>query len=75
MVAPVNEMSIKDAAKYYASMGIITQPLHGPVAKVTSPGKQPMLNEWQKLQKPFSAEEINRRFSEKGNLGFLCGER
>jgi P4 family phage/plasmid primase-like protien len=71
----VNQMSIKEAARYYSSIGIVTHPLHGPHAKVNSPGKQPVLSKWQRLQKPFDEEEIDRKFSDEGNLGFICGEQ
>jgi len=68
-------MSIKDAAKYYASIGIITHPLHGPNASVKSPGKQPKLSKWQKLEIPLSDDEIENKYSNDGNLGFICGKR
>ena len=71
----VNQMSIKEAARYYSSIGIVTHPLHGPHAQVNSPGKQPVLSKWQRLQKPFDEEEIDRKFSDEGNLGFICGEQ
>ena len=75
MVIDVNDMSTRDAAKYYASIGVITYPLYGPDKKVKSPGKQPILNEWQKLENPFSDEEIESKYSNAGNLGFICGKR
>src|SRR5271157_3656873 len=75
MAVNVNDMSIKNAAKYYASLGVITHPLHGPATKVKSPGKQPLLGKWQKLEIPFSDEEIESRYSNDGNLGFICGQR
>jgi len=71
----VNDMSIKDAAKYYAFLGIISHPLHGPDKMVKSPGKQPVLSKWQKLENPFSDEEIESKYSDAGNLGFICGQR
>ena len=75
MALNVNALSIIEAAKYYASIGVITHPLQNVEAKVKSPGKQPILNEWQKIQTPFSEEEIERKFSNNGNLGFICGAR
>jgi P4 family phage/plasmid primase-like protien len=75
MAVNVNDMSIKNAAKYYASLGVITHLLHGPDAKVKSPGKQPLLGKWQKLERPFTDGEIESRYSNAGNLGFLCGQR
>ena len=75
MAVDVNDMSIQDAAKYYASIGVITHPLHGPDTKVKSPGKQPVLSKWQKLETPFSDEEIESKYSNAGNLGFVCGKR
>ena len=75
MVIDVNNMSIKDAAKYYASIGVITHPLHGPDTKVKSPGKQPILSRWQKLEIPFSNEEIESKYPNTGNLGFICGKK
>jgi len=68
-------MSIIDAAKYYASIGVITHPLHGPNTSVKSPGKQPILSKWQKLEIPFSDGEIGNKYSNDGNLGFICGKR
>ena len=68
-------MSIKNAAKYYASLKVISHPLHGPDTKVKSPGKQPALSKWQKLERPFTDEDIESKYSNAGNLGFVCGEK
>jgi putative DNA primase/helicase len=75
MIINVNDLSIKDATKYYASIGVITHPLHGPNTSVNSPGKQPKLSKWQKLEIPFSNDEIENKYSNDGNLGFICGKR
>jgi putative DNA primase/helicase len=75
MAAGVNDMFIQDAAKYYALIGVITHPLLGPDKKVKSPGKQPILSKWQKLEIPFTDGEIESKYSNDGNLGFICGQR
>lgn len=71
----INEMTIIEAAKYYASKGIITFPVHPHTADVKSPGKQPKHKEWQKLEKPFTEEEINEQFAGDCNIGLLCGRK
>jgi hypothetical protein len=71
----INEMNKKEAGKYYASIGIIAPPLHGPTADVNSPGKHPKKNGWQKLECPYSDQETDLAFSEEDNLGFVCGAR
>jgi putative DNA primase/helicase len=68
-------MSIKEAAKYYASIGVIRHPLQGPDTNVKSPGKQPILREWQKLGIPFNDKEIEKKYRNDGNLGFVCVKR
>ena len=70
----VNEMTIIEAAKYYASKGIIAHPLHGPDAVVQSPGKQPILNNWQKKTEPYSLQEMQNHFKAGCNLGAVCGK-
>lgn len=60
----MNEMSPKEAAKYYASIGIIIHPLHGPAAKVGSPGKQPKKNGLQRQEYPYNNQEIDLKLSE-----------
>ncbi|HEY3360530.1 MAG TPA: phage/plasmid primase, P4 family [Methanosarcina sp.] len=74
-MSSVNEMTITGAAKFYTSIGIITHPLYGPDAEVKSPGKQPVLSGWQKKELPFSDAEIDKKFSDGRNIGFICGKR
>jgi Predicted ATPase len=69
-VTPSNVISM---AKHCASIGIITHPLHGRNDNCKSPGKQPITTGWQKLDKPFDDGEIDAKFSNNGNLGYICG--
>lgn len=69
----VNDLSIFEAAKYYTSIGIIVHPLHGHKAKVQSPGKQPILNSWQKKTEPYSPQEMQSHFKADCNVGGVCG--
>jgi len=71
----VSPSNVIDVAKYYSSIGIISQPLYGPSEKCTSPGKQPIFKKWSVIEKPFSDWEIGKQFSNDRNLGFLCGQR
>lgn len=71
----VNEMSTTEAGKYYASLGIVTQPLKGAKDKCKCPGKEPILNKWQRIEKPFTDNEIDQLFSDNKNIGYVCGER
>jgi hypothetical protein len=71
----VNDMRVSDAAKYYASIGIITNPLYSILDKCTSPGKQPIPKAWQTIEKPYSNEAIDAKFKTDKNIGFLCGVR
>jgi hypothetical protein len=71
----VNDLQVSDAAKYYASIGIITNPIYSVSDKCNSPGKQPMSNGWQILEKPYSNEAIEVKFKNDKNIGFLCGVR
>ncbi|MCE5293525.1 MAG: bifunctional DNA primase/polymerase, partial [Chlamydiales bacterium] len=66
-------MSTREAAKYYASIGIVTHPLNGCQAECSSPGKQPILKDWQKIEKPFKDIEMDRLFKEDNNIGYVCG--
>lgn len=68
-------MSPIEAAKYYASIGIVTQPLKGSRKKCKSPGKQPFLDDWQKIEKPFTDSKIDRLFKKDNNIGYICGAR
>ena len=49
--------------------------MHGPNTSVKSPGKQPKLSKWQKLEIPFSDGEIENKYSNDENLGFICGKK
>src|SRR5674476_40671 len=71
----VNEMLPTEAAKYYASIGIVTQPLTGCHDKGNTPGKQPILPEWQRIEKPFTDIEIDQKFKNDKNIGYVCGSR
>ena len=42
--------SVSDIAAGYIAQGINCTPIHGPKAKVSDPGKQPRMEEWQKLR-------------------------
>ena len=57
MYPTVNGLNNLEAAKPYASIGIIKHPLYGPVADVSSPGKQPKKNGWQKLKCPYRFQD------------------
>jgi hypothetical protein len=69
----VNELQVQEAAKYYASIGIITNPVYSISDKCTSPGKQPIPCGWQIIEKPYSNEAIDVKFKNDKNIGFLCG--
>jgi hypothetical protein len=57
MSSPINEMSLKEVARYYTSISIITHPLHGPASNVNNPGKQPKKNGWRKLKCPYLSQD------------------
>ncbi len=69
----INDMQVSDAAKYYASIGIITNPIYSVSDKCNSPGKQPIYAGWQTVEKPYSNEAIDVKFKNDKNIGFLCG--
>lgn len=69
----INSLTSREAAKLYASYGIITHPLYPPKANVNSPGKQPILTKWQQIYQPLTLAEINSKFSETSNIGMVCG--
>lgn len=73
MTEAINSLTSREAAKLYASYGIVTHPLYSPTANVNSPGKQPILTRWQQIYQPFALYEINLRFSDDDNIGFVCG--
>jgi hypothetical protein len=71
----VNDMQVNEAAKYYASIGIITNPIYATTDNCNSPGKQPIPSGWQIIKKPYSNEAIDFKFKTDKNIGFLCGAR
>lgn len=70
----MNYLSTLEAAKYYASKGIIVHPLHGPRADVQSPGKQPMLFNWQNKTEPYNIQDMEIHFKGECNIGAVCGK-
>jgi hypothetical protein len=74
----VSELSLYDAALYYTKCGIIIHPLYRGDEKAircTSPGKQPILKDWQNLNKPLTEEKLSHYFLRKEcNIGAVCGK-
>ena len=71
----VNDMSIREAAKYYASLGIVTHPLSAGQDKGNTPGKKPLLPDWQLIEHPLTDNEIDSLVRDDKNLGYVCGNR
>ena len=67
--------SLEAAFTYYTMQGIIAHLLHGPKAKVESPGKAPICKDWAKRTQPHSLEYIHQHLNSKDyNLGANCGK-
>lgn len=60
------------AVKEYIAKGWVIHPLAPPDDKGTSPGKRPLLMEWQKLTK--TPEDTGRYIRDGCNLGLVCGK-
>ena len=64
-----------ESAIGYAARGWIIHRVHPPTAKVSSPGKQPVDNEWQKVTTPPTDAKLKQWFDNGAyNIGLLCGE-
>lgn len=65
-------MEATELLAVYSEKGFVVHPLSKPDSKGNSPGKRPVLNEWQKLTD--TPADINK-YVEKGyNLGLVCGK-
>ncbi len=60
-----------DIVRKYNEKGWILHPLSSPDDKGKSPGKRPLLPEWQKLEK--TPENIGKYITEGCNIGLVCG--
>lgn len=60
-----------EAAAAYNKLGWIVHPLHSPHDKCTSPGKQPILNNWADLSEPLP--DIAKYMNNGQNIGVVCG--
>ncbi len=64
-----------EAAILYAARGWVVHPLHNHDAKVNSPGKQPVLDKWQK-RGVASVDELKEWFKDSDhNIGVVCGRK
>ena len=62
-------------AQEYSKRGWVIHPLRSPDAKCKSPGKQPILTEWQKRTEPATEKELREWFENTdNNIGLVCGE-
>ena len=72
-----SEMSLYEAAKYYIKNGIIVHPLYRgdeKAARCRSPGKQPILEKWEQLDKALDDQKLKHYFlNRKCNIGAVCG--
>jgi hypothetical protein len=72
-----SELSLYQAALYYTERGIIVHPLYRGDEKAIrckSPGKQPILERWERLEKPLPDEKLRHYFqNKKYNIGAVCG--
>lgn len=73
-------MNIYDAAIGYLGKGWIIHPLSDPKDKKQSPGKRPLLKEWQRLEKVTEIDvekwfSNNDPFFKDCNIGLQCGKR
>jgi hypothetical protein len=67
--------SLEAAFTYYTEQGMIAHLLHGPKAKVKSPGKAPICNDWAERTQPHALGYIHQHLSSKDyNLGANCGK-
>jgi hypothetical protein len=67
--------SLEAAFTYYTEQGIIAHLLHGPKAKVKSPGKAPICEDWGERKQPHALGYIHQYLSSKDyNLGANCGK-
>jgi len=62
-------------SRKYIKRGWVVHPLHPPDANVTTPGKQPIIKGWQKLDLP-SINWLHKHFRyTNNNIGIVCGEK
>ena len=62
-------------ARKYVKRGWVVHPLHSPTANVTTPGKQPIIKGWQKLNIP-TVNWVRKHFRyTDNNIGLVCGEK
>lgn len=67
--------SLEAAFTYYTEQRIIVHLLHGPKAKVKSPGKAPICEDWVERKQPHALGYIHQHMSSKDyNLGANCGK-
>ncbi len=59
------------ATNDYTKKGMVIHPLSNPKDNGKSPGKRPLLDEWQKLQ--HTPDNISEYIAKGGNIGLVCG--
>lgn len=72
----VNTMICRyDAAKCYQENGYIIHPLSPPDSTSVSPGKKPILSNWQKRTEQLTDDELVNYFKRgSNNIGLVCGK-
>lgn len=60
------------AVKEYTEMGFVVHPLSRPDSNKKSPGKKPLLDEWEKLTK--TPPDIGKYITAGNNIGLVCGK-
>ena len=65
-------MNILEATKLYTKKGWVVHPLSKPDDDGISPGKKPLLKEWQKLTN--TPDNLKEYLEKGGNIGLVCGK-
>lgn len=73
-------LNTQEAALSYLKKGFVIYPLSSPKSEGVSPGKRPLLKQWQQLEK-VTENDVDKWFSNKDrffqdcNIGLQCGKR
>ncbi|TGC07018.1 DUF3987 domain-containing protein [Methanolobus halotolerans] len=74
MTVPLNDMSLYDASKYYHEIGMRPHPLSKPDDKRASPGKRPLVENWNHIGILTDRQYEKHFMNNKCNIGNVCGK-